>query len=261
MIAALILSILSLYPWNLNAGGYFTHGRDSEEKRIQLATATVGVDRLNRDAVTLAYERRHVEREGDMKLEHDYYAVRGYSWWDDRFRTGITGGYLDMELETWYVACVAEGELPEFGYGAHAIFARGGTDVAGTPDLYKLSLQLSRSFGPHLTWIGCRVEWEESKNRGMASFGVISEISRTVTVRFSHWFGESRFFIDPHAMTMDNTPSLITRKTTAQADVRFLTNWYLILKLSRMDQEPWGRWGREWEIQTVYYTVGLMLRL
>jgi hypothetical protein len=261
MIAALVLSILSLYPWNINTGGYYTHGRDSEDKRIRIASATIGMDRLNRDAFAFACERRVVELDGDQKLEHDYFAFRGYRWWDRVIRTGVTAGYMDVEQETWFGALQFEGQWQEWGYSLTGILARGGTDVGESPRIFKINPRLSRVFGPHRLWIGYQAEWESLTTRTMASFGASSRVSRYMSFHFEHRFGKSRFLVDPKNLTMDNTPSLVTRQTKLWTSVRLHTNVYLLLKLSRNEQEPWGRWGREWDIRTTYYTAGFLLRL
>lgn len=264
-----LLAALSLYPWNLGVGGYYTYAtfRDNMEYRGQ--TAVVSLDRKNKDLLLFKLEHYTIDG-GNDQFEQFNYIARGEWWADSRFRPGIFAWFPrnDMtESNEYYLGGTLAGDFDFGGYQLSLIRKNGAEPGPYNRNRqnnmyksYQYDVSFHKWFGPHRIRAGITVADQLGKTYFLYRFGTLSTVSRRITIFLNYATGESRYNVQPFDVSVHDSQDILKAEYVAGATLRISPNLYTYISYIRLDMEavfPQFQWPETKQ----YYTAGLKVRL
>ncbi len=267
-----LLAALSLYPWNFNAGGYYTFATFRDNLVYHGQTAVVSLDRKNKDLLLARYEHFLITGDGP-DYEQQNLIVRGVWWADSRVRPGVFAWkpFNKFKADEYYVGGTLEGDFGAIGYKLAMVHkhvnatvsqgrSRGFRGFNQDQESQQYDVAAHRWFGPHRIQTGVTVVDVEGTQYTLYRFATLSKVSRRVTLFLEYATGQSMYYVEPFDAAVHDSQDILNAQYVAGAGVRFTPNLHGYLSYIRLDMEP-IRAGSMWPETKQYYTAGLRIRL
>ena len=245
MITEAAISLLFLYPWNINTGVNYTIGDYSTNRTYRSEKVVVSLDRRGRDTYVASYE--HLTIEDDIgTYKQDNVLLRSSLWLRNEARIGMLGGYIQSNSieEGWLLGAQIEGDLPWFGYSVdytYEQFRRWDLTyywIVSDFPISQWNFGLSRKIGIlHVRAEALTQNSQSTENlRWLAKATIDPGIDLAVTLYGST--GESRYAVDPYLLLIDNNPDILNQSYGVYTTYRLTPNFTLSCEALRKEYSP-----------------------
>ncbi|KPL07446.1 hypothetical protein AMJ86_04485 [bacterium SM23_57] len=269
MINEALAVFLSLYPWNLGVGGYYTVGEYSTARTYRSQKAMISMDRRSKDLFVLDYE--HLSIEDDLSTyKQDNVLIRNLFWIKPEFRIGNIAGYIQSNSteEGWLLGAQLEGDLPWFGYSmAYSYSEFQGWESMSTYwdittyPITQWSVGISKKLGPVIVRTQAVTQNTWGVNYWKCSGKVIANLLKNIYVTLYGETGESRYALDPYLLVLDNNPDILHQSYGLYAVYQVHTNISLSCEALRKEYSPIFEYTGSTDYHVQYLVFGIQLRL
>ncbi len=260
-----LLAALSIYPWNLGAGGYYTYGTFRDDLVYHGQSAIVTLDRKNKDLLEFKFEDFTIDGDG-RSFEQTNYIARAAWWADKRCRPGafLWIPHTDFKSDEYYLGGTLEGDFSFGGYRLAMTHKHGQDFGTFGPvqrfDAKQYDVSLHKWFGPHRFQVGVTHVSLNEENYYLLRLATLSLLSNQTVVFLEYSTGESRYYVEPFDLAVHDSEEILKAQYVAGFTYRFFTNLSGYASYIRVDMES-AFPGFMWPETKQYYTVGLQVRI
>ena len=247
ILAALLSSIFSIYPWNIGGSVYNTTGTYSDGGSSISKAGYFSMDRRQKDGFVIGYEDLIIEKDDDTYRQFNWMG-RDVFWIKPSLRLVGLVGHLSSSNndDAWLGGVQAEGDLPWFGYSTGFIrsdyqfwIPYALLDAWENVIIDQYDFQFSKKWGPIITRIGMLNQIMGDDTYSMKQLTITGTIKEKISGSFSFSSGESLYAVDTYLLVINNNPEILTQSMSLRGTYKFTPNLYLSSIWTQQTYDPY----------------------
>ena len=246
MILNTLLSLFSIYPWNIGASAYYTFGDYSNGNQSESTAIYWSMDERQKNGFVLGYEELIISSDNEDYEQYNL-LTKDVFWIKNQFRLVGLGGRMTSNTSDngWFLGGMVEGDLKWFGYSFGLVqsnfqqwhllsdFIAEWDDV----NINQYNGVLSRRIGPITFSVGHQYQKFQKETYTTNSFALSGYFFEKYGITLRGSFGESRYSIDPYYLILNNNPEVLKKNLFGRLDYRISPNWYIHAVFSHHEYE------------------------
>ncbi len=236
MILNVVLSLFSLYPWNMGASSYYTTGDYSNGKQSVSKTIYWSMDERQKNGFVLGYEELIISSDNGDYEQYNL-LTKDMFWIKKQLRLGgLAGRMTSNDTDNgWFLGGMVEGDLKWFGYSFGLIQSNFqqwhlfSDQLAEWDNVHikQVNSVLSRRVGRITIFLGQQYQEFQDETYTTNSFSLSGYFYEKLGLTISGSFGESRYSIDPYLLILNNNPEILKKNLSGKLVYRINPNWYI----------------------------------
>ncbi len=261
------MALLSLYPWNFGASGYFTYGDISRNQIYRSQSYYVEFDRRQRDYVIAGYELLEIDSGFDRVYRQENLLIQSGFDIKTFFQPGFTAGRVKSNAAEngWILGGHFSGYVSSFFYSAGYVYSElngWNPEVNDTSFFHIVQWDYSTGWNkpPFSFSAGVTTTNVRDETRLLYALGFDYELNSRFYAGASFSFGSARFFTDTKMLTVINNPDELKRQYRLRLLYRFTPNFGVIGNYVRREYSPVIDNDFVFDYHAQYYSAGLNVR-
>lgn len=235
ILAALLSSFFTIYPWNIGGSIYNTTGTYTDGGSSVSKAGYFSMDRRSKDGFVIGYEDLLIEKDNDTYRQFNWMG-RDVFWIKPSLRfIGLVGHLSSSNSDdAWIAGVQAEGDLPWLGYSFG--FIRSDYQLWNPYALFdtwenllidQYDFHLSRKLGPVVARLGTMNQKVDDNNYSMIQLTITGNIIDKITGSVSYSSGESLYAVDPYLLVINNNPEILNESMAIRSTYKLNPNFYI----------------------------------
>ncbi|MFQ6677968.1 MAG: hypothetical protein ACE5D0_06560 [Fidelibacterota bacterium] len=236
MILNVVLSIFSLYPWNIGASSFYTAGEYSNGSQSISKTVFWSMDERKKNGFVLGYEELIISSDNGDYEQYNL-LTKDMFWIKKQLRLGGLAGRMTSNNTDngWFLGGLVEGDFKWFGYSFGLIQSNFqqwhlfSNQLAewDNVNIKQYSGVISRRIRSITIFAGAQYQEFQEETYITNSISLSGFFYGKFGLTVSGSFGESRYSFDPYLLILNNNPEILKKNLSAKLLYRINPNWYI----------------------------------
>ncbi len=267
MILSLLMSLVSIYPWNIGVTGYAVSADYTNENTYWATSEYISFDRKHKDLIVLGYDYEEIDFGDGLRVMRTL-SGRGSWWASSVFRPSASFSYTisGRHEGAWLGGIQAEGDFSWIGYSAS--YTRKTWELQGQENegygwdeqVEQYGIFLHRYLGPHRVDAGYKTQRIGDNWYSLTVFSIYYRINYHLSFAGEHGFGNGRYMMDPFLLVFDTNPDILEQYFKARLTYRLSANYSVIGSYTRKDFTPAFSRNLYWDYGVQFYSLGVQAR-